>query len=251
MNGTITTPPVRDDVLLERPDTAPSRPGENRSSEAPRFLRGGLAILSLLNWMLAGGCAHTTEYRPSRSVEDGDVALSAAYYELAVGDRSWGDVKVWSEGAHPKHSGDGRPVIHVGLRVRNDQGKPIDVAVDRVNLELLTSGERGLVVVESTSNSGATTVPAGEMERLAFNFSLPPDLTPHDVPSFEFNWAVRTPTGIYTESTPFVRWNTHYDWRPYGPYGPYGAYGPYYWRYDRYDRRFDWRPSDYGYEPYE
>jgi hypothetical protein len=192
-----------------------------RSSRALRLA----ALLGLLALLAAPGCrARTARFRPAESPGQDALTQVSAYYELQVEGRNWGDVKVWSQGAYPK-AVDGRtPVIHVGLRLRNDSNGPMDLRLDRTNIEINTRDRQLLVVQEPIQTDGEMTVAPGSLERIALFYPLPEGLGAGDLLAFEVNWAVETGEVIHTHSTPFIREGNgrpyHY-WRP-GFYPYYG-----------------------------
>jgi hypothetical protein len=189
--------------------------------------RPNLRTLGALAIALAG-CSSSAEFRPTENASKVTNEMRAAYYDLNIGGKRLGDVRVWSPGAHKVTiEGEKEKVVEVSLRLRNDTDQPWSLDLDRTYLELATEEHDFTSIQKPTKVTGDTTVPASGMTRIDLVFTLPGDVGPKDVHGFEFDWAVKSPFGDYTQSTPFTRQinESRYYWYP--PY-PYGWYDPFY-----------------------
>lgn len=204
------------------------------------------ATLALVVWT-AGCTPSQAAFTPVEATRQIAPALSASYYELNVQDNNYGDVKVWSPGAYPTEVDGVVPMIHIRLRIRNDSTEPLELGLQEMDVSLVTEGYRYVVVDDLEVTRGESTIPPQSMRRLALQVAIPPGLGPGGVEGFELNWQVKTPGGIYTQSTPFVQRvnGDYYYWRPY-------YYGPYWRPFYGYNWPYYGSPyfRDYGYSPW-
>lgn len=152
---------------------------------------------------------------------------SSFYYELANGDRNWGDVKVWSAGVREME--DGVPILEIGFRLRADADQPIELEAAGVTAETRSDGRYERIHPDAPPASTVKAAP-GAVESVSLRFRLPRNLEPEDVDEIEVNWAVRTPAGRMTFSSVFL---PVVDARSYERYYGGGYYGPWY-RYPGY-----------------
>ncbi|GIW72794.1 MAG: hypothetical protein KatS3mg102_2336 [Planctomycetota bacterium] len=191
-----------------------------------------VAVLLFFGAVLGGCAAPRPSFAPTENVRELGGGRSAAYYEIRLGDRNWGDVKIWWAGAseHAPHGA----AIAIGMRIRNDGQAAIVLDLARTELEVTGSDGSLRVLRQPVLRAGALTVAPGEIQRLQLVFALGRAIELDEVVAIELDWAIRTPAGTFTESTPFRR-----RWHPEGRYAywywessycyPYGYWG---WCYD-------------------
>lgn len=155
--------------------------------------------------------------------------FTAAYYHIEVGGKRYGDVRVWSPGL--QRGGDAKdelPRVQVDMRIRNDSGVPLELDASRLSVELLVDKDFRSVSAAPRISGDTTVAPEG-VQRLQLIYSLPGDVEIGDLSGYEFSWSLRTPEGLFTQSTPFVRRPRDRD---RGMYGPYYHASPYWYGYD-------------------
>lgn len=214
------------------------------NTTSPRALP--FALLAAANVALAlalaagsAGCAQRAAFR-AVPTDEGEVysGFEGAYYELRPqGGDSVGDARLWAEAAR-----DGRgepPEIRVGLRLRNDSAEgPVEIEQEAFELEVFLSNGQSVLVSNPVAAEGEAAAPPGDTARAELTFHLPGTVDLGDVRAFELSWAVHTPAGRVSESTPFVRSERsstgNWGYRPYGYVGFSSFYGsgwPYYGYY--------------------
>ena len=188
---------------------------------------------AILLVVLAGACATEQPVFVPADEAGGKTSgggFTAAYYQIDVSGKRYGDVRVWSPGLRRdgEAAADSVPQLQVDLRIRNDSDAPIEFDVGRASVDLLVDQDF-LSLSAAPRISGDSTVAPGGVERLQLTYPLPADLEIGVLSGYEFSWSVRTPEGLYTQSTPFVRRPRERD---RGMYGPYYHASPYWYGYD-------------------
>jgi hypothetical protein len=183
------------------------------------------------------GCATTSTLAAPTSRRQGQIGT---YYEIDVGGKNWGDVKVWSPGAFPAKADGEREMVQLELRLRNDSSEELIVDLERSELEIVTKdrdSRKVHVVHHLEKTSGSDHIPPESTQRLELYFALPEDVAPRHIEALDLSWVIKTPAGIYSQSTPFVRqdnadrtqkrvvYSSWYPWYPWYPW-PYSYWRP-------------------------
>lgn len=126
---------------------------------------------------------------------------AGAYYEITVGQRTIGDVKVWSNGARVEND---QIIVEMGLRIRNNIDTPITIDPTGSGVEV-TEKREVQVVDNETKTDGPLTVPAGGMARVTLTYTLPAKTDLDNITGFDFYWRLSTSDGAFTRSTAFQR----------------------------------------------
>jgi hypothetical protein len=147
---------------------------------------------------------------------------AGAYYEINPAQRTIGDVKVWSGGAHEE--GD-KLVVDIGMRLRNNSEAPITIDTKGCGLEMVREHDEQAIDDETTT-SGETTIAPGGMGRVTLRYVLPAKTDLDKVTAFDFYWRLATSDGAFSHSTAFQRVTTASGayYSPYWGY-PYGYWG--------------------------
>ena len=185
-----------------------------------------------LTLALAAGCAsQEANLRPVEAPNDVPADMAAAYYDLRDGERALGEAKLWSRGAEPYRAGDGKePLIHIGLRLRNDGSTPMHLALADTQLEVMTDS-RNLVQREAVYSEGVAPIPPGEVGRINLWYPVPDDVEVNDLVGVELLWAVETEDNVrISRSTKFQVTPDRRYYRPHRGYYPYSSlyYDPFY-----------------------
>jgi hypothetical protein len=160
-------------------------------------------VFILLAGLMVGCAAQTASYRPSLT-NTFSAGHRASLYRIVVDNHNLGTVKVYSEGGYRKPADGSQPVIDVRLRIRNTSDAPIRLKLDQTDIDLDTDTEN-LVIKEPIQTAGVTSIPPGAIGRIALFYALPGKLQPGNINSFDFNWALDTGQGAYSQTTPFLR----------------------------------------------
>jgi hypothetical protein len=189
------------------------------------------ALALVLGALLAGCGASKQAFVPLERVHgQTEHGYNQALYPLQGPTGTFGEAVVWSRGAYPTH--DGTTVIHVALTVHNTSSAPL--AIDAADVSVLAVRTRG-VVLEAlpAAERTKTSVAPQARAQAVFHFRLPADVSPKEIESFSFAWAVHGPASVYYQRTPFAEPEARgvyygpYDRYPCWPYGPYDcSWGP-------------------------
>ena len=181
--------------------------------------------LAALGIVLAGCAASHQYFEPTEHVEGRTPeGRKLATYPLAVGEGSFGEVKVWSEGAYETKSDE--TLVRIGLEVHNTSGAAIELKPGDPNLEVIAK-DYGPISGLRPEVDSSRAFPPGTVAEVRPTFALPPGISPRDIEAMRLHWRVQADGLSYAQSTPFTEEvNPVYYGAPYGPYGPYGAYGP-------------------------
>lgn len=161
-----------------------------------------MKLLSSCALLATAACAGQAAFRPSEAEGQASGNNVGAYYEVAVDNRNFGDVKVASTGA--READEGPPFVELVLRVRNDGAEPLQLDLAATGVEMIVD-DRLVVVDAELAMDGSAIVPPGGLERLIVRYALPADTAPRDLSAFDFFWRIATPAGPFTQSTPFER----------------------------------------------
>jgi len=194
-------------------------------------------ILLAVTLLALTSCARRAEFRPVHAPESVPPQLAGVEYEINVNGANLGDVKVWSEGATTRKVNGKQRVVHVGLRIRNDDSAPLRFDPARASIAVISDDGQLLEIKRPVSVRGDTTIQPGEIGRIQLQYPVPNHVDVYEIAGFEFNWAVESETAVATNSTTFVRegqdedrvrygvgmgfydpyWGTPYHYRPYWP----------------------------------
>jgi hypothetical protein len=182
--------------------------------------------------LLVAGCTRERlAFHPlESSAEERYAGPIAVYYEVDIDRRNWGDVRVWSRGLFPAEDEEEGASIHVGLRLRNDTDSAGELSESYIEVNSSTQTFEKIEIPEKVT--GERRVEPKEISRVDIRFDLPRAVDPDDVHSFEFNWAIQTPQGRYSQSTLFVRHRRPRLPDYWGPSLHFGTYGL--WPYHNY-----------------
>lgn len=193
-----------------------------------------------VEWMVvllaASGCAATEQaFQPTEHVEGRTVeGYREAFYELDAGGARYGEVKVWSSGAHRVSTAEGhRTAVDVGFTIDNTGDKPIRLALDRVRLESYQAKEPQQSDIQALLAAGNLAVAPDATGTVEVTFELPEGIGVSDVQAFRVKWTTESDGRSFTEYTPFIQQNEYAYvpvWGYYYPYSPwsYPWYAPYY-----------------------
>lgn len=149
----------------------------------------------------------------------GYVALSpagypAAEYDLTHCGREVAETKLWSRGAYRGVvRGREKTVVHVGLEIENETGRPITVDPRSLQLDPITTDRWVLRGLQPIATAGRTRVPPGRTQVIHVYYALPPDISPLEIDAFRVRWALRAGRVTYRHATPFAE-------TPMTGYGP-------------------------------
>ena len=208
-----------------------------------------IVVTTLLAGAIAGGCGHRESFRPAETSRDFSLeGYEAAAYDVSLGDRDVGEVKVWSAGAREvPFEGETRTLLHVGLEVENASSSSLSINPADLYVDAVATDDEVLEGFTVVAVNGPTSIAPGQSGRLDAYFEMPRGIEPDDLDAFQLRWALRDGREVHTEWTSFIersypygyddRYAYYYGY-PYDPwYGPYGYpayYGypyayPYYW----------------------
>lgn len=195
-----------------------------------RMMSTSIALLSVV---IATACAQSARFRPVDAPESVPPQLAGMEYELAPDGQNVGDVKVWSEGATTTETNGEQRVVHLGLRIRNDDPqRTLRFDPERTTVALISDAGELIELDRPYRVEGDLSIEPGSMGRLDVEYPLPDRIDVYDVAGFEFNWAVDTGDTVATHSTTFVREQERGDRMQYGVgvgyYDPYWGY-PYHY----------------------
>ncbi len=206
----------------------------------------GWGLSALLVAGMTSGCAHRAYYRPANA-ETLSQGYRADFYRIVVDKHPMGTAKVYSEGGFKQPKDGSQPVIDVRLRVRNTSDAPISLNLARTDLVVDTDNQSLVLKQPVAGVTNIAPVPAGGVGKMVLEYPLPANLTPKEVNSFEFSWALDTSVGMYTQTTPFIRiqYRNAYYYYPgwYGGYPYWGPGYPYGWGWGWYGP--DWDDDDW------
>jgi hypothetical protein len=175
----------------------------------------------VLAGLAAAGCGSSAEYVATENTQKVGPDLRAAYYKLNVGGNTIGDVRVWSPGGYKQDvGGEKERIVQAAMRIRNDSDQPVTLQLDHTYMEMVLEGNDFQTVQKPSRIVGETTVPPRSSQRVDLYFELPQGVDPKDVKGFALDWVMQTPTGLYSQSTPFSREQDQYRYGWYYPYYP-------------------------------
>jgi len=198
------------------------------------FTPGSLAALALC--VACSGCGPGRFYfRPTEKVVAESLrGFPAAEYEITLGTRRCGEVRIWSAGAEWRGEGNARRgIVILGFEIENNSDEPLTLAVAETSLRVIRPAPRE--GEDSRPEPPATDLDAAphQVRSTHLEFPLPEGVRPRDLEAFRVRWVLRG-----TEGQPFEQHTAFVRLEPVYP--PYWYYYPYYpWPY--------WYGYGYGY----
>ncbi|HEX7480629.1 MAG TPA: hypothetical protein VF331_22705 [Polyangiales bacterium] len=204
-----------------------------------RFSVIGPLIGTLCVTTVLAACASGPRYfEPTEHVRGRTVqGFKEAVYELADPGGKFGEVKIWSYGAH--HDKRRGTRIRIVFEFHNTSG--IDLGIDAAQLRLDALRSEVPFTDLAPSEMHDVIVEPGHFQALGYTFVLPANVAPSDLQAFRVRWTVYHGAWNYSQQTPFVQefryaaspvyygpaYGYSSDCWPYGPfdcfYGPAGA----------------------------
>lgn len=192
--------------------------GEEDKEDSP-MAAARLPLLAGLALALAA-CSSRADFRPVEAEPEVPSSLAGAYYEVTIGQRKLGDVKIWSDGSF--EDDDDVERIHIGMRIRNDGEEPLRLVLEDTELELRTPEEEMFLVEEEVGAPPVVEIGPRETRRFDLFYPLPEELDADELSGVELIWALEGPGGRVGRSTPFMRELRGGRYRGYAtPYHPY------------------------------
>lgn len=204
--------------------------------------------------LLAGlGCAARPPFAPvTGAPDDAAAGYDARTHDLEVDERELGQATVWSAGIEDL---EGEPSIRVGILIENDASDPMELRLNRTELQVEAYGYGRITVEDERVDLEETVIPVDQERRFTLIFALPKGLKPRRVDVYRFRWLVaagderirhttvfaregyRRPPGRYQPLPPTY---FHPYYRPYSRSYPHGYYDPFYdpFRYDPFYHRY-------------
>ncbi len=148
-------------------------------------------------------CAHSepTPIVPEGESANGNVSDlgSAEFDPITFDGQRFGDVAVWSNGAHVTDGKNGERVgiLEFELLVRNLSRRAFELDLSETSLTF--EGEPKLKLEQEYAIAGRRRIEPGDVQRIGIRYKLPSANTVERLLGFDFAWGFKTPTGSADE----------------------------------------------------